>query len=254
MSATKALAIIAGAGPGTGSAIAARFGKAYTVVLLARTPASFSQAVEEINAAGGDAHGIPVDVSDIGSLNTAFQEIATKYPGREVRAGIFNLSARPKRGSFLDLTPEDHANGFETPSRSAFNFAQKILPLLLSSAKSTDATGENSTKHHPTLIFSGATASVKAGALFSNFAPSKFALRALSQSLAKEFQPKGVHVSHAVIDGVIDTPFTKTYFVDKGPDAKLSPDAIAEEYWHLHTQHRSVWTWEIDVRPWVENW
>lgn len=108
-----------------------------------------------------------------------------------------------------------------------------------------------SSKYPPSLIFTGATASVKANALMGAFAAPKFAMRALSSSLAKEFGPQGVHVSHAIIDGIIDIPKTKAYG-NNGPDAKLDPNAIAEEYWKLHIQPRSCWAWEIDLRPWVE--
>jgi NADP-dependent 3-hydroxy acid dehydrogenase YdfG len=88
----------------------------------------------------------------------------------------------------------------------------------------------------------------------SSFATGKFALRALSSSLAKEFGPQGVHVSHAIIDGVIDIPRTKEWMKDAGPDAKISADAIADSYWYLHSQPRSAWIWEIDVRPYIEKW
>ena len=88
----------------------------------------------------------------------------------------------------------------------------------------------------------------------ASFATGKFALRALSSSLAKEFGPQGVHVSHAIIDGVIDIPRTKEWLLNAGPDAKLSAEAIADNYWYLHTQPRSSWVWEIDIRPWVEKW
>jgi len=88
----------------------------------------------------------------------------------------------------------------------------------------------------------------------SSFATGKFALRALSQSLAREFGPKGVHVSHAIIDGVIDIPRTKDWLKDAGPDAKISADGIADSYWYLHTQPRTTFTWEVDIRPSVEKW
>ena len=88
----------------------------------------------------------------------------------------------------------------------------------------------------------------------SSFSTGKYALRALSQSLGKEFGPKGVHVAHAVIDGVIDIPRTKEWMKDAGPDAKISADGIADAYWHLHTQPRSTFTNEIDIRPYCEKW
>jgi len=88
----------------------------------------------------------------------------------------------------------------------------------------------------------------------SSFNTGKYALRALSSSLSKEFAPQGVHVSHAIIDGVIDIPRTKEWLKEAGPDAKIDPNGIADSYWYLHTQPRSAFTWEIDLRPYVEKW
>ncbi len=137
--------------------------------------------------------------------------------------------------------------GFNVSGRGAFLFSKATLPLLLKGV-------EEGSKYPPTLIFTGATASIKGSALFGPFAAGKFAKRALSQSLAREFMPKGIHVSHVIVDGVIDIPRTKEWMQDAGADAKMSPEAIADAYWHLHTQPRSTMTVELDVRPWVEKW
>lgn len=122
-------------------------------------------------------------------------------------------------------------------------------------------------EYSPTLIFTGATASLKGGPTSSAFAVGKFGVRALSQSLAREFSSRGIHVAHAIIDGIIgtsglpcclqtdrraDIPRTKDFKVSNEPDSKMSTDAIAECYWQLHVQHRSCWAQEIDLRPWVE--
>jgi len=126
-----------------------------------------------------------------------------------------------------------------------FLFAQKVLPLLLDSVSSSP--------HPPSLIVTGATASLRGSAQTSSFASGKFALRATTQSLAREFGPQGVHVAHAIIDGVIDIPRTKEWAANGGvEDGKIRPDAIADAYWYLHTQHRSHFTQELDVRPYVE--
>lgn len=132
-------------------------------------------------------------------------------------------------------------------SKGAFLFSQATLPGLLRAV-------DTNPKYPPTLIFTGATASVKGSAMMSSFACGKWALRALSQSLAREFMPKGVHVSHAIIDGVIDIPRTKEWLKDLGPDAKISADGIAESYWNLHTQDKRTMTYEIDIRPALEKW
>ena len=107
-----------------------------------------------------------------------------------------------------------------------------------------------------TILFTGATASLRGGANFSAFASAKAGLRALAQSLAREMGPKGVHVAHVVIDGLIDTAAVRARYGERvdalGPDGAMAPDAIAEAYWQLHAQPRSAWTLEFDLRPWSE--
>jgi NAD(P)-dependent dehydrogenase (short-subunit alcohol dehydrogenase family) len=133
-------------------------------------------------------------------------------------------------------------------SKGALIFSQAALPLLLQTASDTSA------KYPPTLIFTGSTASVKANAQMSSFASAKWALRALSTSIAKEFAPQGVHVAHAIIDGVIDTPMTKEWLKDAPPEGKIAANDIAETYWNLHTQGKRCFTNEIDIRPMLEKW
>lgn len=131
-------------------------------------------------------------------------------------------------------------------SLGGYHFSQAVLPLLLETEKA-------SPQYPPTLIFTSATAAMRGGPKFASFSTGKFALRSLSQSLAREFGPQGIHVVHAIIDGVIDIPRTKEWKFD-APDAKISPEAIAESYWHLHTQPRTSFTYEFDIRPYVEKW
>ncbi|CAJ2505547.1 Uu.00g129410.m01.CDS01 [Anthostomella pinea] len=243
----KLFAVVVGAGPGTGRAAALRFAKAYPVVLLARTPGSYQDTVKEINDAGGKAVGISTDASDIKALESAFESIGKELPGHKLAAAIYNASARLAPKPFLEIKPEEFDASIDANIRGFFNFAQKALPLL------EDAV--SSSPHPPSLIVTGATASVKASARFAAFASTKWAKRALTQSLAREYGPKGVHVAHAVIDGVIDIPKTAGYSVNGGgEDSKISPDSIAETYWNLHTQHRSGFTWEVDIRPFIEKW
>ncbi|KAJ5945655.1 Oxidoreductase short chain dehydrogenase/reductase family [Penicillium verhagenii] len=241
---SQAVAIIAGVGAGTGASIARRFAQSYNVVALARNPENYNGIVEEITASGGQAVGISADVSDSNSLNAAFAQIEKHFPGSPVVAAIFNAGGGFVRKPFLELTEDDFSKGLDNP-KGGFNFAKLALPLLLKA--------KDSSAHPPTLIFTGATASVRGSPNFASFAAAKFALRALSQSLAREFGPQGIHVSHAIIDGVIDIPRTKAW-VFEHEDAKLSPDAIADSYWHLHTQPRSTFAFELDLRPYVEKW
>lgn len=156
-----------------------------------------------------------------------------------------------------------------TYSKGAFLFSQAVLPHLLKTAEKGTA------QYPPTLVFTGATASVKSNAFVSAFATGKYALRALSFSIAREFAPKGVHVAHAIIDGIIDIPRTRELFKELPAEAKISAEGvwnfpwrnthtklyvdadtvqIADAYWHLHTQPKTTFTNEIDIRPMLEKW
>lgn len=238
-------AVVAGSGSGTGRATAVRFAKSYPVVLLARKPESYNDIVSEINQSGGQAIGITADATNPADLVSAFETIAQKLPDSKLAAAIYNVNGGFARKPFLELKLEELDASLDAAPRGFYNFAQKTLPLLLDSVPDSP--------HPPTLIITGATASVRGSALFGSFAAGKFALRALGQSLAREFHPKGVHVAHAIIDGGIDTPWGKGYTMNNGvEDGKIKPEQIAEDYWHLHTQHRSGFTHELDTRPFVE--
>lgn len=243
MASTKAWAVIAGVGPGTGASVARKFAGLYSIALLARNPANYEPLVKEINGNGGKAIGISTDVSDANSVKNAFEKISSEMGSAKLAAAVFNVGGRFVRKPFLELSEDDFTAGYESNGKGAFLFSQAVLPLLL---QSTDL------QHPPTLLLTGATASMKGSANCSSFATGKFALRALGQSLAREFGPKGVHVSHIIVDGVIDIERTKGY--NLAPDAKISPSAIADSYWYLHTQPKTCFTYEIDIRPYVEKW
>ncbi|KAK3387119.1 hypothetical protein B0H63DRAFT_149971 [Podospora didyma] len=238
-------AVIAGVGAGTGRSVAVKFSKAYPVVLLARKPESYNDIVAEIKQAGGEAIGISTDTGDPQSVAAAFAAIKKEFPNKKLAAAIYNVGAGRAIKSFLELKVEDLDESLANNARGLFNFAQNTLPQLLESV--------DDAPHPPTLLITGATASLRGSARFATFAAGKFAVRALGQSLAREFGPRGVHVAHIIVDGVIDIPRTKNYTVNDGkPDGKISADAIAESYWHLHQQHRSSFTQELDLRPYVE--
>jgi len=237
--------IIAGVGAGTGRSVALKFAKAYPVALLARNPANYESIVKEIKATGGQAIGISTDVSSESSIKNAFAEIQKEFKGKKLAAAIYNVGGRFVRKPFLEMSLEEYEAGYASNGKGFYLFAQATLPLLLDSVPDSP--------HPPSLIITGATASLRGSASMSSFASGKFALRATGQSLAREFGPKGVHIAHAIIDGVIDIPRTKDWPVNGGfDDGKISPDAIADSYWYLHTQPRSHFTQELDVRPYVE--
>ncbi|KAK4973226.1 hypothetical protein LTR66_007607 [Elasticomyces elasticus] len=245
--ASKAFAIVAGVGPGTGAAVARKFGAAYPVVLLARNPDNYESTVKEINNSGGKAIGISTDVSSASSIKDAMRKIEQEFGKGGCAAAIFNASGRFVRKPLLDMTEEEFTAGYDVSCKGAFLFSQAVLPLLL---QTVSAEGQ----HPPTLIFTGATASIKGSAQMQSFASGKFAMRALAQSIAREFAPQGIHVAHAIIDGVIDIPRTKDWLKGMPPEAKISAEGIADTYWHLHTQPKTTFTNEIDIRPMLEKW
>ncbi|GAM88595.1 hypothetical protein ANO11243_066290 [Dothideomycetidae sp. 11243] len=217
------------------------------VALLARTPDSYKDLADEINKSGGKAIGISTDVSDASSVKAAFSKIEKEF-GSECAAAIFNASGKLTRKSVLELTEEEFTAGYTVSCKGAFLFTQSAMPYLLKVAES------GGSKHPPTLIFTGATASVKSSALFSSFSTGKYAQRAFALSTAREFGPKGVHVAHAIIDGVINVPHTQGYLKDTATEGAISPEGIADAYLNLHTQPKTAFSNEIDIRPMLEKW
>ncbi|KAM3498785.1 hypothetical protein MY10362_007910 [Beauveria mimosiformis] len=239
-------AIVVGVGSGTGASVARLFAKGYPVALLARKETSYAPVVEAITKAGGTAIGIATDVSDSAAVDAAFARIAQEWPEGKLAAAVYNAEAGFSYKPFLELTSEDLDRGLSTGAKGLFYFAQKTIPQLLDVVDAGPA-------HPPTLIVTGATAALRGSVRFAAFAAGKFAQRAITQSLAREFGPRGVHIAYAIIDGGIDTPWGKDRVVNGGvADGKISPDAIAESYWYLHTQPRSAFTQEIELRPFVE--
>jgi NAD(P)-dependent dehydrogenase (short-subunit alcohol dehydrogenase family) len=178
---------------------------------------------------------MPCDVTDPAQVNVAFDE-TEQHLGPLVCA-VFNAGAfRP--GSILDTAPNDFEHCWRVGAFAGFLVGQAAARRMVARGSGT-------------ILFTGATASLRGSANFANLASPKFALRALAQSMARELGPRGIHVAHVIIDGQIGG--TKEGD-DSGrlPDSRLAPDAIAEAYLDLHHQHRSAWSQEIDVRPWVE--
>ncbi|PSS22050.1 hypothetical protein M430DRAFT_17612 [Amorphotheca resinae ATCC 22711] len=237
--------IVAGVGAGTGRSVAIKFSQTYPVVLLARSASNYEPIVKEINDAGGKAIGISTDISSPTSVKDAFAKIGEEFKGKKLAAAIFNVGGTFIRKPFLEMSLEEYEVGFAANGKGFYLFSQATLPLLLESVPTSP--------YPPSLIITGATASVRGSATMSSFASGKFALRATGQSLAREFGPKGIHVAHVIVDGVIDIPRTREWTVNGGvPDGKINSDAIADTYWHLHTQPRSHFTQELDCRPYVE--
>jgi len=241
--AAKSIAVIAGSGPGIGASVARIFVKnGYDVALLARTKSSLDSIAQDINSTGGgSAQAFTCDVTDGHSVKEAFKSIKSTFKG-PLKVAVFNAPSNFVVKSFLDVTENEYNSAWNVNGMGAFHFSQEVIKELLANQGGT-------------LIFTGATASIRAGPRFSALAATKFSLRALSQSLAKEFGPKNVHVAHAIIDGGIQSDRAiRMLGAEKVEGERLNPDHIAEAYFYLHHQPKTAWTWELDLRPSIEKW
>ncbi len=235
---SERVAAVLGVGPGLGAAISRRFAReGFGVALLARSEGSTAPVREEIERSGGEALAVEADATDPASVAQAFERVRNTLGDPEVfvyNAGAFRM------GGILDLSPEDFDQCLKANCAGAFYASQQVLPAMLEQGRGT-------------VILTGATASLRGSTNFSALATGKFALRALAQSMAREFGPQGIHIAHAVIDGQIDTPRAREMSPGRDESTMLSPDAIAEAYWQLHGQDPTAWTLELDLRPSVES-
>ena len=225
-------AVIVGAGPGLGAALARRAAReGLTVFMSSRNETRLQALAKEI---GGRA--IACDATREADVEKLFGEVQSHGALRLV---IYNAGAfLPK--SILETSAREFEDCWRAGCLGGFLIGRAAARLMVPAG-------------HGTILFTGATASLRGSANFANLAVGKFGLRAVAQSMARELGPKGVHVAHIVIDGMIEAehrPGRKRS--EHGPDALLEPDAIAETYWQLHRQPRSAWTHEIDLRPWTE--
>jgi len=240
-----------GNGSGTGGATARVFAAAgYRVALIARNADHLKKTAEDIKASGGDAAAFPVAAYDYNGVNAAFASIKQHWPNEEIRVAVWNAGHGVWK-SFLDITEEEVRESLDTNVLAAFAFSRAALLAFRELEP-------NEIGKRGTLIFTGATASLRGNKTTSAFAVGKFGLRALSQSLNKEFGKQNIHVAHAIIDGGIITDKTKSFRNnpewEKNEDVRLNPDSIAKSYLYLANQDRSAWTWELDLRPAHENW
>jgi len=223
-------ALIVGTGPWLSASLARLFAKqGLGVAIAARQTDKLSTLAKETGAAVHKCNA--ADPKDVAAL---FAAVEAKGGAADVV--VYNASARA-RGPLVDLDPEEVRRAVEVSAFGAFLVSQQAARRMLPA-------------RHGAIFLTGATAGVKGFALSSTFAMGKFALRGLAQSMARELSPQGIHVAHFVIDGGIRSATRP----DPGnnPDSFLDPDAIAETYWATLQQHRSAWSWEIEVRPWVE--
>ncbi len=234
--------VVIGAGDATGGAIARRFAReGYTAVVTRRHADKLQPLVAQIVAAGGRVHPFGSDARDEAQVVELFRRIESEIG--DVEVFVFNIGGNV-RFDIRDTTSRVYRKVWEMTAFAGFLTAREAAKAMVPRGRGT-------------MLFTGATASLRGGRGFAAFAGGKHAVRALAQSMARELMPQNIHVAHVVIDGAIDTEWIRTNFPERynsGPDGILNPDHIAETYWQLHRQPRSAWTFEMDLRPWKETW
>jgi NAD(P)-dependent dehydrogenase (short-subunit alcohol dehydrogenase family) len=244
MSAADRAILVIGAGESTGAAVAKRFAREGFVACVARrNGAKLAPLVEEIEAAGGRAVPYGVDARKEEEVADLVEAIERDVGPIEV--AVFNVGANVRFG-IRETTARVYFKVWEMACFGGFLMGREVAKKMAERGRGT-------------IIYTGATASVRGAAGYSAFAGAKHAKRALAQSMARELGPLGIHVAHVVIDGPIDTPWIRENMADmiarrRDEAGLLEPDAIAEAYWQIHRQPRSAWTWEMDLRPWAEPW
>lgn len=244
----KGIAAIVGVGPKLGRSIARKFAhEGYTVAILSRDLGRLSRFADEIaREEKAQVFAIRIDCSDPRSVREAFEGVLSLG---FVEVLIYNAyqpcSWLPT--SFTDIRIDSFEKSLAVSSVGAFLCSQQVIPGMVERGKGT-------------ILFTGCSASLHGIAGFSDLCCGKFALRALSQCLAREFQPLGVHIAHVIIDGIVGPPrgpssSQRTLMGEQqqqqsiGGEGVMDPDSLAQTYWHLHVQDRTAWTQEIDLRP-----
>jgi NAD(P)-dependent dehydrogenase (short-subunit alcohol dehydrogenase family) len=232
----RAVAVVAGVGPGTGAALARRFAKGYRVALIARSSDYLKTLADEIRTAGGEAFEAPADVRNFSEVAGAFAAIREKLADPELL--LYNAGSGIW-GTIVDITAEQYEAAWRVNAFGAFLCAKELAPAMID-------------RGHGVMLFTGATAGVKAGPRSIAFGPAKFAMRGLAQALARDLGPRGIHVAWINIDGGIDIPRVRRGNPHFKDEDLLKPDAIADTYWHLAHQDSSAWTMELELRPFKE--
>ena len=238
-------AIIIGAGDATGGAIARAFAAEGLTACVNRRPRnsdSLEALAQSICDDGYKARAFPADARDESAMIALFAQVEAEVG--PIAVAVFNIGANVNF-PITETTVRVYQKVWEMACLGGFIMGREAAKHMTPRGRGT-------------IIFTGATASLRGGSGFSAFSGAKAALRMLAQSMARELGPKGIHVAHSVIDGPIDTAFIKerhpNFDAAKAADLLLSPDAIAANYVMLHNQPRSAWTHELDLRPWGENW
>lgn len=238
----KPIALVVGAGDHLGAAIAQRFAREGYHIVATRRRGDLSALVQAVQALGASATAIHSDARDEQQVIDLVEQVETTLG--PIAVTVFNVGGNVRHG-IVDTTAQVYRKVWEMCAFAGFLVGREVARRMLA-------------RQAGTILFTGASASLRGGNGFAAFAGGKHALRALAQSMARELGPQGIHVAHVVVDGLIENENTARLmpelYASKGPDGIIRPDDLAEVYWQLHRQPRTAWTFELDVRPGVEPW
>ncbi len=238
----EGVVLVAGVGGGLGFGICRRFAAAgYDVAMVSRRQERLQPLAARINEdGGGRAHVCPADIRDEAAVEDLFDRVEAAHG--PIVAAVFNAGAQYRK-PFLEIPPDLFEKVWRLGCYAGFLVGRAAARRMLPRGAGS-------------ILFTGATASIRGAGEFAAFAASKSGLRALAQSMARELGPQGIHVAHVVVDGLIDTPVIRERFAEKiaslPEDGALSPEAIGQAYVDLHHQNRSAWSFVIDLRPWSD--
>ncbi len=227
--------LVTGVGPGTGAALARRFaGGGYRVAMLARDEARLA----ELAIAIPDARAFPCDVTDEGALTATCAAVTRDLGAPQV---VIHNAVGGAFGDFQAIDPATLRHNFEVNTMALLTLARAVAPAMLDAGRGT-------------ILCTGNTSAHRGVANFAGFAPSKAAQRILTESIARSLWPRGVHVAYLTIDAVIDVAWARQLHADKPDEFFITPDAIADECWHVAHQPRTAWSFDVQVRPFGERW
>ena len=232
---TAPVCLISGVGPGTGSALARRFGEnGYHVALLARSEERLAALEKELP----DAKGYRCDVSDPAQIDAAASAVERDLGNPAV---VIHNAVGGAFGTFLEIDPQILNRNFQVNTMGLLYLARRFAPAMVGA-------GEGA------IVATGNTSAIRGKPGFAGFAPTKAAQRILAEAMARELGPLGVHVAYVVIDAVIDLEWTRKRYPERQDEFFIKPRAIAEEIWHVVHQDRSAWSFNVELRPFGENW
>jgi NADP-dependent 3-hydroxy acid dehydrogenase YdfG len=227
--------LISGVGPGTGSALVRRFAAGgYRIAMLARNAERLTDLAKQVPS----AKAYVCDVSDHSQVDTAVVSIEREMGTPNV---LIHNAVGGAWGTFMDIDPAVLNRNFQVNTMGLLYLSRRVAPAMVAAGKGA-------------IIVTGNTSAQRGRANFAGFAPTKAAQRILTEAIARDLGPKGVHVAYIVIDAVIDVPWTRERFKDKPDEFFIAPAAIADEAWHIASQPRSAWSFNVEIRPFGETW